>query len=657
MNRELAIILKLKDEATKELTAFGKQVNDLQPAFKKMALAGTVAFTALSAVLAISTKRAMETESAINRLGHILRTSTDASDMQVNSLIEQAKALEAVGVVSKESTMIAQGQLATFDLQTESIHKLIPSILDYAVAERGASVGSDELRSMTNGLAQALQGQYGTLTKAGFVLDEATKKLISNGTESERVTALVKVLNSTYKGMNASAKETAEGGLIVLKRSFEGVGEAVGVHLLPIITKLTKALVPLLEWITKFIEENPKLTKTFVALGLAIAGLTALIGLAGIAMGVFATSVGIAMLPIIVITAKVIALVSAFALLASFLSDKVSKAFRDQAKIDEEYATKIGGLADKLQKLRVPIEGVAETMKEMADKTAEASKKVSDLNREIEQTTKAHLEAQGSLRQQLANEIIAQEQKVADMQKEILEKTAEIQKQKFSDDSMERTKKLNEDLLALQNNLSLEQIALEGAKNNNIGLETELIEAKRRASMTEFERRVEDINREMAQEKIRYENKIKLLRAELAEAQKAKAELVALEVAYTDSIKKQEAERLQAVLDTTAQIKASMAERAMAESAPKKYVGDGWFSNMGTGIANFLGINDGIVQNGKIITTHPDDYIVATKTPQTLGGGNGVTVNVYGDVSGENLVEEISQKLMKRLRFDTKFAI
>lgn len=43
-------------------------------------------------------------------------------------------------------------------------------------------------------------------------------------------------------------------------------------------------------------------------------------------------------------------------------------------------------------------------------------------------------------------------------------------------------------------------------------------------------------------------------------------------------------------------------------------------------------LNDGIVQNGRIITTHPDDYIIATKTPETLGNGKAnVVVNVHNN--------------------------
>lgn len=53
------------------------------------------------------------------------------------------------------------------------------------------------------------------------------------------------------------------------------------------------------------------------------------------------------------------------------------------------------------------------------------------------------------------------------------------------------------------------------------------------------------------------------------------------------------------------------------------------------GIKSILGINDGIISpRGDLITTHPDDYLIATKDPgkmaaniQGSGGGNGISVN------------------------------
>jgi len=82
----------------------------------------------------------------------------------------------------------------------------------------------------------------------------------------------------------------------------------------------------------------------------------------------------------------------------------------------------------------------------------------------------------------------------------------------------------------------------------------------------------------------------------------------------------------------------------------------GLFSNTAGAVNSMLGIKDGIVQNGRVITTDPADYLIATKNPGSIGGG-GVTINVYGDVTGMELVDKVKEALMGQLRLDTKFSI
>jgi hypothetical protein len=170
-------------------------------------------------------------------MAHILREGTvKATEEQIKALQDQADALQRVGVVSKDAILIGQGQLASFDLQAKSIEALIPSILNYAVAENGANLSGEELKATTNGLAQALQGNFASLTKTGFVLDENTKKLISTGTETEKVEALVKVLDSTYNGLNERMRQTTEGGVIGLQFAVEDLKETLGATLAEAVT-------------------------------------------------------------------------------------------------------------------------------------------------------------------------------------------------------------------------------------------------------------------------------------------------------------------------------------------------------------------------------------------------------------------------------------
>jgi hypothetical protein len=195
-------------------------------------LAGTlgVAFgtAAVVAYGKTSVKVALASQAEQERLNNLLKVTTGATQAQIDILNQQATALERIGVVTAGNIKTTQAQLATFDLQISTIKTLTPAILDYVTAEKGATASAAEFKSMTNGLAQALNGNFASLTRTGFVLDEVTKNTIKNGTETERAAALVKVLNSTYKDFNASLRNTDSGKMQILANTAQEVQTIIG---------------------------------------------------------------------------------------------------------------------------------------------------------------------------------------------------------------------------------------------------------------------------------------------------------------------------------------------------------------------------------------------------------------------------------------------
>lgn len=201
---------------------------------KKLAGAVGLAFS-LQAVVnfgKLAVKASLEQQAEQNRLNQLLKVGVGASAQEVSILNEQAAALEKIGVVAGGNITQTQSQLATFNLQVSTIKALTPAILDYVTAEKGATASTADFKSMTNGLAQALNGNFASLTRVGFVLDENTKKQISNGTEAERADALVKVLNSTYKDFNKNLRATDAGQMQVLANSAQEATTIIGTGLL-----------------------------------------------------------------------------------------------------------------------------------------------------------------------------------------------------------------------------------------------------------------------------------------------------------------------------------------------------------------------------------------------------------------------------------------
>jgi hypothetical protein len=201
---------------------------------KRLAGAVGLAFSAQAVVNfgRLAVKASLDQQAEQNRLNQLLKVGVGATAREIALLNEQAKILEKIGVVSGGNITQTQSQLATFNLQVSTIETLTPAILDYVTAEKGATATTEDFKSMTNGLAQALNGNFASLTRVGFVLDENTKKQIKSGTETQRANALVKVLNSTYKDFNANLRLTDAGQMQVLANSAQEATTIIGTGLL-----------------------------------------------------------------------------------------------------------------------------------------------------------------------------------------------------------------------------------------------------------------------------------------------------------------------------------------------------------------------------------------------------------------------------------------
>jgi hypothetical protein len=186
----------------------------------------------------LAVKASMDQQAEQNRLNQLLMVGVGATTQEIALLNKQAEALEKIGVVTGGNITQTQSQLATFNLQVSTIEALTPAILDYVTAEKGATASTADFKSMTNGLAQALNGNFASLTRVGFVLDENTKKQIASGTETERANALVKVLNSTYKDFNKNLRDTDAGQMQVLANAAQEATTIIGTGLIDAVKSL-----------------------------------------------------------------------------------------------------------------------------------------------------------------------------------------------------------------------------------------------------------------------------------------------------------------------------------------------------------------------------------------------------------------------------------
>ncbi|MCK9599691.1 MAG: hypothetical protein M0R06_11670 [Sphaerochaeta sp.] len=218
--------------SSQKLTLLDKDLGKIPSSAKWVAAA-----VAAATVLAIRdvSKAYIEQERAIARLYQLTRQTTDATNEQVEALIDQANALQKVGVVGDEVIQFGQSQLATFALTTGAIAKLTPSMLDLAVAVNGVNVTQESMMNIGNLVGKAMTGQSSMLARYGVVVSDAQQEQLRLGTEMERAAILTEILENNFGGLNEATRDTFEGRMAAAKNRVGDIKEEIGKGLVPVL--------------------------------------------------------------------------------------------------------------------------------------------------------------------------------------------------------------------------------------------------------------------------------------------------------------------------------------------------------------------------------------------------------------------------------------
>lgn len=290
-SRELSIILRLKDEVSRQLKGVGGSIEALEPTLRTVRNVGVAGFTAIAGAATLSIREAMFAETAFERFRLVLKNSSKASEEQVQQLAKLADEMEKVGVISDDVTMTMFEELASFNLTSDSIRALAPAAADFATALYGINPTAEQAKLAMTGLGKVMNGQFEILTKKGYVFTDFQKKLFETGTETEKVAELTKILNDNYGGLNERLRQTSEGGLAGLQFQLGDIQKTIGTALIPVLESLVATVTPVLEKVAVWIEQNPELTKNIILVSGAIFALLAILASLGLAIGAISAAV------------------------------------------------------------------------------------------------------------------------------------------------------------------------------------------------------------------------------------------------------------------------------------------------------------------------------------------------------------------------------
>ena len=258
MSRSINVILNLKDQFTAPLKKATASAKATERSFKmgvrnikksvsgmvKTGVKGIAVATGVNlAVTGIFIKQSVdaykEAQMQTTKMSSVLQNTKGMTKQQITDLENYTSTLQSRGVVEDDVLKAGITSVGVFGLQSDSIKKLLPSIADLAVKEKGLNVTSEDMANYGKLIGKAMSGQTGALKKAGIVLDKHQEKIMKSGTETQKAALLADLLKRKVGGVNEAMAQTDQGRIQQLKNDFGDFQEEVGAVVLPVMAEFS----------------------------------------------------------------------------------------------------------------------------------------------------------------------------------------------------------------------------------------------------------------------------------------------------------------------------------------------------------------------------------------------------------------------------------
>lgn len=252
---------------------------------------------------------------------------------------------------------------------------------------------------------------------------------------------------------------------------------------------------------------------------------------------------------------------------------------------------------------------------------AEAAKKIAEVEKQVTDLQKAFLGDLIDAKRDYAETYVDQEEKVHQLRKDI----RRLEKQEDSDANATR-------LRELRKQYDEEKRALENHAHIREQLSAEVEEAERRASLTDFERQLEDIARRQKARQEEFNEKMAALQAEIVAEQNKASQIRSAEQETTRVVSEEVNKREKDVISSVnRQIRAYENLAEASTLGKRSFSFDMATANSTPAYRGFAtgGVVDGPIGSARLIMAHGGEKILPASRSNDEGGGNQVIVNFY----------------------------
>ena len=175
------------------------------------------------------------------------------TDEEQKSLLSLNKTLGQTGVISGGTLKAAQAQLGTFALTADQVKTLTPALADMIANNKGYNATAQDGVQIANLLGKVMTGSATALSKYGVTMTDAQKKVLQEGSASEKAAMAAQVLEANFGGINKALAQTPQGKMTILQHEIAGLKTSVGNDLIAAfggvggaVVKMVQAVEPLI---------------------------------------------------------------------------------------------------------------------------------------------------------------------------------------------------------------------------------------------------------------------------------------------------------------------------------------------------------------------------------------------------------------------------
>lgn len=508
----------------KSLSGISKKIESLQPTFQTMSLAGGVALAAVSA----GANKAIESASNLGESINAVNVVFGKGAKDILSFGESAST--SVGMSNVAFNQMATITGALLKDTGKPLEEVAALTTDLATrAADMASVFNTDVNDAMSAINQAIRGETEAIRRyAGDVTDASLQTYLYSQGIDKNVTSLTEQEKRLYRvqlimqqtqvtaGDFSNTSDSLANRQRILAADIENVSAKLGGQLLPIMQDVLNKVSPLVSKLSEWIGKNPTLARDIIIVTAAVAGLVAVVGALGLVVAVLMSPVtliigGLALLaasvyavvyrwnelpgalklvlyPIKIVIEHLKFLYDAFMWVGSGLSQFLGIASAAAGSTSTQVGnlqSMVDGLIDPMAGQSRMVESFGGAITGLGSKASETADKIKALKEEAAGIFDDVGAGEANSKKQLAEAIVEQEESIS-------EKKRELKRLEKADDSDSNASRIRE----LRNTIREEEASLRGSRDLKLQLRAEIDEAERRAALSDFERKIEDIQTE-----------------------------------------------------------------------------------------------------------------------------------------------------------------